>query len=92
MCTDENILCFTEDSGDAVFNHKEMGIFNIDLNNINLDDNFDEEDLNTIIFIGILTWHSKFEKYKALKKELNEELMLVAWHPKRWRNWRVSHL
>ena len=55
MYTDENILCFTEDSGDAVFNHNEMGIFNIDLNNINLDDNFDEEDLNTIIFTGILT-------------------------------------
>ena len=29
---------------------------------------------------------------KHLKKELNEELMLVAWHPKRWWNWRVSHL
>ena len=27
-----------------------------------------------------LAWHSKFEKRKAPRKELNEELMLVAWH------------
>ena len=31
-----------------------MGIINIDLNNINLDDNFDEEDPNTIIVIRLL--------------------------------------
>ena len=26
----------------------------------------------------------KLEKGKALKKELNEELMFVAWHPLKW--------
>ena len=31
-----------------------MGIINIDLNNINLDDNFDDEDRNTIIVIRLL--------------------------------------
>ena len=31
-----------------------MGIINIDLNNINLDDNFDDEDPNTIIVIRLL--------------------------------------
>ena len=44
LYADENILCFDEDSGDAVFNYNEIGIVNINLNNINLDDNFDEED------------------------------------------------
>ena len=29
-------------------------------------------------------WHIKFEKCKALKKELNEELMPIVWRPKRW--------
>ena len=29
-------------------------------------------------------WHIKFGKRKALKKELNEELMPIVWHPKRW--------
>ena len=52
-----------------------MGILNIDLNNINLDNNFDEDDPDT--------WSVKFEKYKDLKKELSEELMPVALHPNR---------
>ena len=41
------ILHFNEDSGDAVFNYNETRIVNINFNNINLDDNFDEEDPNT---------------------------------------------
>ena len=32
-----------------------MGFLNIDLNNINLDDNVDEEDPNTIVIIRLLT-------------------------------------
>ena len=32
----------------------------------------------------LLSWHIRFEKRKVLKKELNEELMPVAWHPNRW--------
>ena len=45
-----------------------MGIFNIDLNNIKLDNNFDEDDSDTIILIILFAWHIKFEKLKALKK------------------------
>ena len=33
-----------------------MGILNIDLNNINLDNNFDEDDPDTIIHIRLLAW------------------------------------
>ena len=65
----------------------------IDLNNINLDDNFDEEDPNTTIVIRLLTWQTKFEKRKELektKKKLNEELMSAVWHPTRWWDWCVS--
>ena len=39
---DENLLHFNEDSGDTVFNYNEMGITNIDVDNIKCDDNFDE--------------------------------------------------
>ena len=56
---DENVLYFNEASGYAVFDYNEMGIINIDLNNINLGDKFDEEDSNTIILIRLLAWHSK---------------------------------
>ena len=92
MYADENISYFNEDSGDTVFNYNEMGIVNIDLKNINLDDNFDEDDPNTIILIRHLAWHTKFEKHKELNKELNKELMSIAWYPKRlWEWWKSEH-
>ena len=82
---DENMVYFDEDFGNVVFNSNEMDILNIDLNCINLDDNnFDEDDLDTIIHVRLLAWHTKYEKRKALKKKLNEELMTVAWHSNRW--------
>ena len=37
-----------------------MNILNVDLRNINLDDtNYDKADLETIIQVRILAWHSK---------------------------------
>ena len=36
--------------------------------------------------VRVLGWHIKFEKCKALTKKISEELMPIAWHPKRWRN------
>ena len=43
-----------------------MGILKTDLNNINLDNNFDEDDSDSIIVIRLLAWHIKFEKRKEL--------------------------
>ena len=63
---DENILYFNEDSSNVVFSCNEMGIFKIDLKNINPDDNFDEDDIDSIIHIWLLAWHIKFEKRKAI--------------------------
>ena len=68
MYADENIIYFNEDFDKVAFNCNEMGIINIDLNNINLDNNFDEDDLDTIILIRPLAWHIKSEKRKALKR------------------------
>ena len=65
---DENILCFNKDSQNVVFSCNETDILNIDLNNINLDNNFDEDDPDTVILTRLLAWHIKFEKRKALKK------------------------
>ena len=36
--------------------------------------------------IRLLAWHIKFEKLKALKKELNEELIFIPWYSRRWWN------
>ena len=43
------------------FVNNEMGILSVNLNNIDLDNNFDENDLDTIILIRLLAWHSKFK-------------------------------
>ena len=79
LYTYDDILYFYENSDDVVFSCNEMGILIIDLNNINLDNtNYDEDDPETVIHIRLSAWHIKFVKCKARKKELNEELMLLA--------------
>lgn len=55
-----------------------MGILNIDYNNINLDNNVDEDDRDTIILVRILAQDIKFEKREALKKKISEELITTA--------------
>ena len=70
-----------------------MVIINIDLNNINLDNtNYEEHDPDTINYsYQTLAWQIKFEKRKALKEKISEELMLITQHPKRWWDWCVSN-
>ena len=46
-----------------------MGIFSVNLNDINLHNSFDEDDPDTIILIRLLAWHIKFEKCKNLKED-----------------------
>ena len=48
LYADKNILYFKEDFGNVVFSCNEKGILNIVLNNINLDNNFDGDDTDTI--------------------------------------------
>ena len=44
-----------------------------------------------LLFLSeFLSWYSKFKKGKALKKWLNEEVKLVAWHPRRLWNFCMS--
>ena len=44
LYAEENILYFNEDFGNIKFSCNEMGILNIDLNNVNLQNNCDEDD------------------------------------------------
>ena len=56
LYADENRLYINEDFGNVVFICNGMGILNIDLNNINLDDsNYNEDDGDTIILVRLLT-------------------------------------
>ena len=86
----KNILCFNEDFGDAGFPCNGMGILSIDLNNINFDKNFDEDDSGNIILIKLLAWKIKFEKRKALKGKVGEKLIPIAWNPKIQQNFCMS--
>ena len=66
-----------------------LGTLNIDLISINLDNHFNEDAPDTVIFGRFLAWYIKFEKRKALKKKISEEFMPVAWHLKRWWNFSM---
>ena len=64
---DGNVLYFNEDFGNVVFNCNGMGILNVDLNNINLDNNLTKITL-ALLFFRFLAWHIKFKKPKEVKK------------------------
>ena len=68
-----------------------MAILTIGLDNVNLDDtSYNENDPETIIHVILLAWHVKVKKRKELRKELNKELMSIAWYPKRWWSFCMS--
>ena len=69
LYADDGLLFFDEYSGIVTFCSDEMGIPIINHNNINLDNNFDEDDPDSIILIRLLACHSKFKKHKTLKKK-----------------------
>ena len=75
---DENMLYFNEVSDNVVFSCNEIGILNINLNNFNLDNNFDEDDPDTIFLSDFSLGILYLKKTKHIKNELNEELMPVA--------------
>ena len=35
-------------------------------------------------------WYEGYQKRKVQKASIKEELMLIAWHPSRWRDWCMS--
>ena len=57
-----------EDSGNVVYPCNEIGILNIDLNDVNVDNNFDEDDPETLILIRPL----KIWKIQTLKCKCKE--------------------
>ena len=68
LYADDNLLYFSEDFFTVDFFCNEMGDPNIDLNDNNLDKNFDEDNPDTNILIRLLAWYIKFEKRKTIKK------------------------
>ena len=54
LYADDDSLFFDEDSVNVIFCCNEMGILSVNLNNINPDNNFAEDDPDTIILIRLL--------------------------------------
>ena len=64
---DDGLLFFDEDSGNVTFNANQKHNFVADLEKIYLNNNFDEDKPDTIIYVRLLDWNSKLKKLKALK-------------------------
>ena len=67
---DDVLRFLDENSGDTTFCCDEMGILSVNLNDINFNNNFNEDDPDTVILFRRLALHSKFKKRKALKKDM----------------------
>ena len=93
LLTYSDILFFDVDFSKVAFFANKMGILCVDLDKINLNDNnFYKDDPETIIYVRLLAWHNKFKNHKALKKDINKELMFLEKHPKRWWDWWMSDM
>ena len=92
LLANDDRFFFEENVSKVTFFANEMGILDVDLDKINLDDhnNFYEGDPDTTIHVRIVTWRNRFEKRKALKKKIDKELVPVAWHPTRGWDWCLS--
>ena len=65
---DNGLLIFDKDFSNVTICCNEMVILNVNLNDINLDNNFDEDNPDTIILIRLIAPHSKFKQRKSPKK------------------------
>ena len=61
-----------------------MGILGVDLDKINGDNNFYQDDYETVTHVRLLSLINMFEKRKLIKGKMSKEIMHVAWHPTRW--------
>ena len=61
----DDLLFFDKDFSKLTFFANQMDILGVDFDKINLDEdnNFYEDDSDTIIYVIFLTWHNKFEKH-----------------------------
>ena len=73
LYSDDGLLFLCEDSCDVTFCCNKIGILTVNIDNINLDKNFDENDPDIIILIRFLASHSKFEKLKVVKLKISKD-------------------
>ena len=79
-------LFLIKNSGDVTFCCNEMGILSVNLIILILIIILMKMILILLFLSAFLLGIVKFKNKKKRKKDLNEELMLVAWYRKRWWN------
>ena len=67
-------IFFDEDSRNFTFCCDEMDILSVNLNNIDLDNNFDEDNSDAIILIRLLAYYIAFKNCQRLKKSENVKI------------------
>ena len=68
-----------------------MGILSVGCNNIKLFEANLMKLIPKLFFIfRLMTWHNRPKQRKAFKKDISKELMSVARHPTKWRDWCMS--
>ena len=83
----DDIFSHDVDSNFITFLGDDMGFNTIDLNNTKLyegDNNFDEEDSETLINVRLITCPDTFKQHRTRKKEKSKKMMHVAQHSTRW--------
>ena len=70
LYADDGLLFPDEDSGNVTFFYNEMDMLSVNLNNINLDNNFDEDDPDTIFLSDFWLGIVNLKKAKRLKKSV----------------------
>ena len=65
LLANDDILFFDKGFSKVTFFANEMGILGVDLDKINLDNDFYKDDPETTIHVRLLAWCHKFEKRKA---------------------------
>ena len=70
VCSSNDDIDFDDIDSDIVTFFIDMGLVTIDLNYINLDDdNFSEDNPQTIDFIKFIAWCNRYMQRKACKKD-----------------------
>ena len=68
-----------------------MGLNTICLNNIHSDDDdFDDDNPEIIINDRLKAWCNRYKQCKTYKKDISKELMALAWHPTKWRDYCMT--
>ena len=69
----DGIIFVNGDSDNVTIFSDDMGLVNVYLNNVSLEDvNFDNDDPETIIHVKFMVWCNRYKQHKTCKKEISK--------------------